>query len=253
MILDLDMGNTRIKWRLRSDSGNVARGHLPTAESWTGFAETIAAAKNKLEEDELRIEAIQYVRASSVQGPERDQAFNNWCHEQLSVMPQFASSAASVGGVSNGYLNPSLLGIDRWLAILSAFAQARQASVIVDCGSALTVDLVGGQGEHLGGYIAPGFALARRALLGSTHGVRVGDTPGELSLVPGRATEAGVAAAQGVMMVGLVRWAIQQLPPNPMLFITGGDGERLLPYFPEARWCPELVLDGLELALPVHS
>src|SRR5690606_4757074 len=104
-----------------------------------------------------------------------------------------------------------------------------------------------------GGYIAPGLRLLRHALLGNTQRVKISDLPTELTLSPGCDTDAGVASAQGAMVYGLVIQAITQLNAaggaQPLLIVTGGDAEWLLPHFSEAILRPELVLDGLVLAL----
>lgn len=251
MILELDMGNTRIKWRVRNESGKVARGSILSAAPWSLLAEQVANTLTDLGQGARLTRVV----VASVLGGLRNQEFRGWCESEYALSPQFAKSEPMMRGVINGYKIPGQLGVDRWLAILAGYAAVHQACVIVDCGSALTVDLVDRQGLHLGGYIAPGLQLMRRALLLDTAGVLVGDGLSLLSMVPGRDTESAVSAAQGAMIFGLIERALVHLQglvgSTPVtLVITGGDSQSLLTHFPEALWLPELVLDGLVLALP---
>lgn len=251
MILELDAGNTRIKWRLRDDSGKVARGHLASSLRWSELSSALEAAMANLDG-----KPVGRVLVASVLGDVRNQELQAWCERQFAITPEFALGAFNIGGVFNGYTIPESLGVDRWLAILAGFALVRQACVIVDGGSALTVDLLHSSGHHIGGYIAPGIKLMRRALLGNTHGVHINELPADFSLTPGRDTETCVAAAQAAMVCGLIEQALSQLRQvdqrEPALIFTGGDAEWLLSHFPDAYWQPDLVLDGLSQALPAQ-
>ncbi|MCP3690402.1 MAG: type III pantothenate kinase, partial [Gammaproteobacteria bacterium] len=61
------------------------------------------------------------------------------------------------GSVVNGYSSPESMGVDRWLALLGAADVEQHDAIVVDAGSAITVDLLRGDGQHLGGAILPGF------------------------------------------------------------------------------------------------
>lgn len=250
MILELDMGNTRIKWRLRGDSGKVACGSLSSLTEWPEFGLVIKDAIADLPQQLNRI------LVASVLSDDRKLSFSHWCKDCFSVVPEFADSQSTAAGVTNGYVVPAQLGVDRWLAVLAAYRLTRQSCVVIDCGSAITIDLVASNGVHLGGYIAPGLSMMRRALFQGTAGVVVGDKSAEFDLQPGRDTEAAVVAAQSSMIVGLVLQAVYQLQQQdfaaPVLVVTGGDAECVLLHFPDALLRPELVLDGLVLALQAH-
>lgn len=250
MILELDMGNTRIKWRLRDDSGKVARGNMSSSMPWSELAHMFAATS-------FNTNTMKRVMVSSVLGAVRNQDFHRWCATEFNIHPEFAVSQPTAASVTNGYLTPERLGVDRWLAILAGYALVRKACVIVDLGSALTVDLVNTHGQHLGGYIAPGLKIMRRALMANTEGILTNEVSARVLLAPGRDTESAVSAAQGAMYCGLLEHASLQLckdacDSTPIFIMTGGDAEQLLPYFPDALMQPELVLDGLVLALPFH-
>ena len=148
------------------------------------------------------------------------------------------------------------MGVDRWLAVLAAYGEWQQACLIVDCGSAVTVDMVDNDGRHRGGYIAPGIQLMRRALFRDTDAVKVAAlTPGS-QVDPADNTADAVNRGLLLMVVGLVteahRWLMTECKTPVAVVVTGGDGEPVGAMLAsiEAHIRPDLVLDGLALALP---
>src|SRR5699024_1843795 len=75
-------------------------------------------------------------------------------------------------GFKNSYEASDALGVDRWLAIVEAWSRHGNA-IVIDCGSALTVDVAAKEGVHLGGYIVPGLHLLVRSLWEGTSQVKV--------------------------------------------------------------------------------
>jgi type III pantothenate kinase len=61
-----------------------------------------------------------------------------------------------------------LMGVDRWLVLLGCYERNLYPCVVVDSGTATTIDLMNAQGEHEGGYILPGLSLAQSALTTNT-------------------------------------------------------------------------------------
>ena len=103
MILELDMGNTRIKWRLRDDSGKVARGHMSSDLPWSELIRMFAATS-------FNAGTLQRVLVASVLGSLRNQDFRDWCEAEFNLHPEFAVSRPTAMDVSNGYLTPEQLG-----------------------------------------------------------------------------------------------------------------------------------------------
>src|SRR5690606_38670368 len=157
-----------------------------------------------------------------------------------------------------GYREASRLGVDRWLTLLAAWHHQPGAAVVVSCGTALTVDLLAGDGEHLGGYIVPGLDTMRSALFAGTSAVKLERLQVPDSLAPGRDTVAAVSRGLIRMAVGLISDAWAELAArgsSPRLWISGGDAELLLgfldlpPGSAAITHRPNLVLDGLPSAL----
>ena len=94
------------------------------------------------------------------------------------------TSGRAAAGVVNGYADPSLLGVDRWVAVVGAYHRVRGAVVVADIGTAATIDVVAADGRHRGGYIVPGPRLMVASLLGGTSDLaafRASSPPGGAS------------------------------------------------------------------------
>ena len=241
MILELDCGNTRIKWRIRSGDEICSKGAFLTVESFEQVSE-LESAKN-----------IQRVLVSSVLDDDFVKKLVSWSLIRFGVNPEFAVSEHRCNGVVNGYQHPEKLGVDRWLAILAAKSRSDKACIVVDCGSAITVDLMTSQGEHLGGYIAPGLRLMREALGLKTAGIKLGQIGYPEELFPGRNTVVAIKAAELAMLTGLVEQAKSVLRHYDVadikLWVTGGDGQWLSSMFENSVFVEDLVLDGLDIAM----
>ena len=239
MILFLDIGNTAMKWRLY-DGASMRQGDAVHRREWADLA-----AMTDIEWHRLgRIEV------ASVAGHQADAELQAQICSLARVRPRFYYSRASDAGVVNAYNSPERLGVDRWLAVIEAWHQ-HGAAIIVDCGSALTLDAVSASGHHLGGYIVPGLGMLERSLIQGTGSVRLDPGPAEDGLSPGRSTSEGVRNGIMRMTVAFITDAVvalqQGLPDTAPVLLTGGDAARVLRVLPiGAELAPDLVLDGLE-------
>jgi len=244
LILELDIGNTRCKWRLLGGAD---------ARSGACRIEELEAALGGLPERS----GIGRVRAGCVRGVRVEEAIAAAVRATLGLAVEFARAQGFAAGVRNAYREPGRLGVDRWLAMLAAFAERRAAVCVFDCGSAMTADLVDDAGCHRGGFIAPGLALMRDSLCAGTDRVRF-ESVATQSLgiwpAPGASTDEAVAGGVELSAAGFLQSAhacFRSLCPGLGVLLTGGDAEALRPRldFPVSMR-PELVLDGLRLALP---
>lgn len=244
MTLDIDIGNTRLKWRLQTGQ-QVRRGFIDTA----GLSETL------LRQCWSRLPLPQRVRFVSVACAEVERVLVGYCKQQWSLNAEQARTQCFQAGVTNSYSNFNTMGADRWLAMLAGFHQASAGCCIVDCGSAVTVDYVSAAGQHLGGYIAPGLRLMRRGLLGNTRQINLPlEVLERFDTRPGKSTEEAVGHGIELMLAALAQRVVRDIPVlldrEARLLVTGGDAERFLEAAGEGEECPDLVLDGLDLALP---
>ncbi len=244
MILDLDVGNTRLKWRTVSPDGDpLARGasNLADADMLAGISSPDIAR----------------VRVSCVAGNYVENLITTWCQDELGIAPEFARSQSRLGGVSNGYADPDRLGVDRWMAVLAAYASVTDSCCIVDCGSATTLDFVTESGDHLGGLITPGLTMMKNSLLKGTKEIRLmsEDDWWDADRIAGRSTEEAVLGGIISMTVALICSCLDRFEKEQAtqaaLILTGGDARILASYLSrEHEVNSTLVLDGLALALP---
>ena len=140
---------------------------------------------------------------------------------------------------------------------LAAYHQFPQGALVVDAGTALTVDMVDARGRHLGGYILPGHHLMQNSLRQDTARVYYteSDRP---ELRPGQSTaEAvvnGAALAATAVATAALAQAREQLGADCAALLTGGDAELLMQLLGEKAgdfaYSPDLVMEGLALACP---
>lgn len=254
--LQLDVGNTRLKWRLLSSGVDVqnaqvlGRGFCVRADFETEGAllDSVVEGVERLIVDAVVVE----LHVSTVAEESLSLAIRDWGRRVWGVEAGFAYVTRSAVGVSVGYDNPDLLGVDRWLAVLGASRYGCEGAIVVDCGSAVTVDVLSA-GRHCGGYIVPGLRLMNAALFGETARVKVVDDwldSGE----PGSNTSAAVNAGLPLMVIGLVREVLRRQSQGGgrwTVLLTGGDAPLLSPMLGDDLTClvvEDLVLDGLLLA-----
>lgn len=241
-ILQLDLGNSRLKWRLiAGDAGSgddpvLDRGTCaPADEAWLAQPANVVA-----------------VQVASVASEATEAAFAGRVRNRLGVEPRFARATARSGDLVNSYTDPQRMGVDRWLAMVAARARCRERLCVVDAGSALTIDLVAADGRHEGGYIIPGTALMARALLADTDRVRF-EAGAADSLAPGCSTADCVHRGIALAQAGALQLALAEAAASgeaPAVIASGGGGEALLALLPRigAAYRQDLVFEGLALA-----
>ena len=268
MIIDIDIGNSRLKWclreerRLREDQAAVDSNRVPGR----GFC---ARADFNLQSGIPGLvlppeEPLKRIRVCNVAGTGMLEELRQWADSCFGLPLEVASVCDGRSGVRCGYQQADSLGVDRWLALLAAWDRLGESCVVVDAGTALTVDVLVAKDrkyndqtlvEHLGGYIVPGLTMMSDALYTRTDGVR--PAPADLAtLGPGGDTGAAVQRGCIAMAVALVervraQTASQARGASVPLVLTGGDADSLLPFIIEpVQSIPDLVLDGLAIALP---
>jgi type III pantothenate kinase len=149
--------------------------------------------------------------------------------------------------------NPARVGPDRLLSALAAYRQAGGPCIVVDCGTAITVNSVRADGAFLGGAIFPGLGMMAGALAQNTALLPLAAVPDSAPAI-GRSTEQAIAAgllhgAAGAVS-NLIIVASEVVGEHVRIFLTGGDAPRLARYLPPdcREITPDLVLEGLMIA-----
>ena len=109
MILAIDAGNSRIKWRITNDGQQIAQGAQLTAKFLKGEVLSLS-----------EIQSVKEIRIASVAGDEVVDSLKRQLLSQFSVPIHFAMVSAAMGELCCAYEDPETLGVDRWLAIAAA-------------------------------------------------------------------------------------------------------------------------------------
>lgn len=158
-----------------------------------------------------------------------------------------ARTLPECAGVRIAYAEPARLGVDRFLALLAAHARGPGPWLLVSAGSALTVDLLDGAGQHRGGVIAPSPEHMRAALAARFPALAYAG--GEAHAFASDTADALAGGSLGAA-AGLIershREARRLLGVAPTVLLGGGGADRLgelleLDVVP----APALVLEGL--------
>jgi type III pantothenate kinase len=152
---------------------------------------------------------------------------------------------------------PDMVGIDRLLAALAVnrVRPTDRPAIIVGLGTAITVDLVSGQGAFLGGAILPGIAMAARSLHEFTDLLppldmsRLAEPPPALGTGTVEAMQSGIyfGAVGGIRhLIGLISTTAGH---EPQIYLTGGAAPSVAGLVaPEAVYVPHLTRAGIALA-----
>ncbi len=156
----------------------------------------------------------------------------------------------SFGALINGYAIPQSLGIDRWAAIVAAWHRVKGAVVVVDCGTAVTVDTIETGGQHLGGVIFPGLQLSADSFYRQTHNVvgATGEVRRPFADNTADAVNSGVrwAVAGGINEV--LNAIFSRFQSEVPVLLTGGDAAELQPLIhAQTQQVDNLVFQGMAL------
>jgi len=247
--LVIDAGNTRVHWRLRLENGSILEDHGSLDDPLSELVSSLSA------EDHVGQVAVSCLRSEHrtlIEPVIQNRSSNpilwieNGAAAQVSVETEF----------------PQKTGADRALAAL-AWGQvgAGVPAVIIDAGTAVTVDAVSAEGVLLGGWISAGWQSMCNALGNSAPDLpkNIGkapiadgwalDTEGALGGGLEIFYREGIAGLHSRVCNGLV----QRYDLSPQTILTGGDALLLEEVFTDARLIPGLVLDGLEAALSMET
>jgi type III pantothenate kinase len=243
-LLLVDIGNTRIKWaRLSGDRLGRSRAAVHAAWSPDDYARRLFGASRP-----------ERVLVSSVAAPAVNRSLAR-AARCARVPMHFVRVVRRAGGVAVGYTDPWRLGVDRFLGAIGAHRLFRGIAVcVVAVGTAMTIDLVGGDGRHRGGVIVPAPQLMVDALLERTSGIRRrthGGTAGASGLF-GRSTRAAIIQGSRYAAASLIDRAVQEaralVGRRPLVVLTGGEAPALRGLLQSPCVAvPDLVLRGLAI------
>ena len=257
MRLLVDIGNQRIKWMtsVQLEQNPGAQANI-VINNGLEDPKTLSA---ELRNGFMAVSEPTTILVSSVSSAAVRDLVNGICIDLWGKSPMFLESRESDIGVVNGYHNPSQLGVDRWMALIASRKLfPNQDVVVVDAGTAVTVDCLTHLGQFLGGVIFPGIRTMQKSLNLQTEKITIPPTAdlvdnSELVMM-NRDTRSAVlngselAVVAGVVL-GIDRIA-SQLNRSIKVVISGGDAQSIAREVrqevkKEVRVEPNLVLMGL--------
>jgi type III pantothenate kinase len=244
-MLLLDFGNSAIKgqWWLK--------GELQSSFSCRLDGNWQTSLKSVLPNVEAAVEATQCYYASVADPDSEEQLLN--CLKAITGLEAYVrlSTQTTAGGVHNAYTDPDQLGVDRWLALLGAndlFGSVDK--LIIDAGSAITVDLLTKDGRHLGGAILPGFNTSIARFKKIMNKANFDHPDIARTEEPGYSTEACIhincRSSVTSMVEALIDSWFKRLAPGAVMIVTGGDAKQINSHQQHPRYeIPDLVFRGM--------
>jgi type III pantothenate kinase len=238
--LVIDIGNSRTKWGMAGPRGWTRLGITPNSEiatlamrDWHSLPRPMRAVGVNVagEPARIRVEA-QLAR---------------W-----RVVPEWLTATDAACGVTNRYARPSQLGADRWAALIAAWRRSAStdlfppACVVVNAGTAVTIDALDAEGVFRGGLILPGMRLMLQALAENTSALKA--SPGEFREFPDNTADALYSGAMQAIC-GAVEQMRRQIDTNPAqvrVYLSGGAAPEIAPHLnPPVALVESLVLEGV--------
>lgn len=144
--------------------------------------------------------------------------------------------------------NPETLGNDRLIGAYEGFSMVQGAAIVIDLGTALTIDFISANKEFLGGIIAPGLRACANSLEVNAPLLAGYQLFGEIKL-PGKNTGQAIRSGLVYLISGGIEKVVNELKkldPSAKIIATGGDFERIKDYLAfEAIFEPDLLANGM--------
>tara|TARA_B100001059_G_scaffold236468_1_gene287150 strand:- start:2452 stop:3264 length:813 start_codon:yes stop_codon:yes gene_type:complete len=246
-----DIGNSYLKWGLHGKDG-IYQTEAVSLESINRMGFDILAKKLP---DQLDV-----CCASNVAGKATAEKLKKFVNKHYDIDINFVSSEKFGHGVTNGYQQPKRLGVDRWVAMIAAWSEIKSSLLIVDFGTALTLDAIDNKGVHLGGQIIPGLETMFNSLVTATSDINTSKLDFEYSVVSenffGKTTIEAIRGGSQNALIGALEGAVLSMQKDslePVIVITGGGAKDIPKNFfgKNTLFRPNLILDGLVNILKV--
>jgi type III pantothenate kinase len=239
-ILVIDVGNSRMKWGLNGPRGWDVLGNTPNGDigtlalrDWHNLPRPLRAVGVNVagEAARVRVEA----------------QLTRW-----RLQPEWLVASAAACGVTNRYARPEQLGADRWAALIAARQRSiatdlfPTACVVINAGTAVTIDALDADGVFRGGLILPGMRLMLQALAENTAGLKA--APGEFRAFPDNTADAIYSGALQAICgaVEQMRRQIDTRPAQVRAYLAGGAAADIAPHLePPVETVDHLVLEGV--------
>jgi len=217
MIALVDIGNSRTKYCIVNQE---QRGSKESIANDLLSYDYLSKCFRKV--DKLIIASVSHTGLTS--------KIESWCQEH-SVNYRQVVSEKNKNGVVSAYLQPTQLGVDRWLTLIAAKSLYPSRNIlIVDAGTATTIDLLASNGDHQGGWILAGIDTLFSCVLKNTSQVKASSDKA-VSLAFGVNSSENVNNATWGATVGAINLAVTQSEQQGLvidkILLTGGNGRAI--------------------------
>jgi type III pantothenate kinase len=247
MLLAIDVGNTHITVGAFQGKRLAHAWRLHTHRHYTA---------DELGVQFLNLLATQGLAASDLTGacvasvvPSLDEPLETACRRYLHQAPLVVNTKIKLG-ITNRYKKPEEVGADRLVNAVAAHALYRKAVIVVDFGTATTLDCVSVNGDYLGGAICPGLESAGEWL--ATHTAKLPHVAfrSAPTHAMGRTTKESLQSGLFYGYIGLVEGLLkrlaQEMEARPVVVVTGGLASLMGPHLSwPSEINPNLTLEGL--------
>ena len=253
LYLLFDVGNTRLKWAA------VESSQQPGDRQKKLWAYSGSISSKALASPELRAELADYI-AKTLPKPD---AIGFTCvagkdaiENLQSLFPQWQDISwkqltgnSEYAGMRTLYQDPSKLGADRWAAVLGARALSNMNTLIINAGTATTIDLLGGNGVHYGGWILPGLELMQKSLADNTSQLPL-VVRDEAALGFGLSTNRAIIGGCDAAQIGAIQYAILLAKeinhPVEKIWLDGGNAKILTEEIHKSQKIYSLTVEATE-------
>ncbi len=234
LYLIFDVGNTRLKWAA------VESTQTPSDRNKKLWAYSGSIGSKSLQSSEHRAELADYIEKTM---PKPDAigfacvAGESAIKSLKSLFPQWSDiewqqlrGDSHYAGMRTLYADATKLGADRWAAAIGARALSNTNSLIINAGTATTIDLLGGNGVHYGGWILPGLSLMQESLQSNTAQLPLATRSSEhvgFGVSTNNAIIGGCDAAQIGAIIYATQLAKEMNHPIERIWLDGGNAKTL--------------------------
>ncbi len=248
MLLAVDVGNTQTVLGLFE--GETLRGHWRMSTNPATTADELRAAVSAL----LALDALTWSEVSEIilasVVPRMTAAWEELA-EKTGVPDPLIVGPGLKTGMRIKYDNPHEVGADRIVNGVAAVERFGGPVIVVDFGTATTVDVIDSEGAYLGGAIAPGVETSAEALFSKAARLSKVDLEAPLAAIGTNtraSVQAGLMLGEAAMVDGLVRRVWSELGTETTVIATGGLAPRMAPLCETIGYVDEdLTLTGLRI------
>jgi type III pantothenate kinase len=243
MKLLIDFGNSRSKW------ANLEYQDLRAAKAYI-YKSAVSTQRVREVVERICFDSIQEIHVVSVLGEVFEKQFSSEVKKIAGIDTKFHVSQANSFGVMLAYANPLTYGADRYAALIAAHHKESGAKIVIDCGTATTVDVINANGQHRGGLIIPGIQLMCSALANKASGINLPKQANSSQLFNDNTADAVYSGSALVLshgVNGIIQQIVSKINEPVIVYVTGGESHMMAHADVGYVECPHLVLEGLQI------